>query len=391
MLPLVAALFTIFLTAPVKNGIDVLAEQKFVPLAGKRVGVITNHSAITLNHEHLIDLLAAAPGVKLVAIFTPEHGLAGSAAPGADVASSVYEKTGTPIYSLYQKGSQRPNPEMFKDVDALVYDIQDVGARFFTYITTLGYTLEGAAKAQIPYYVLDRPDPVNGVAVEGPLLDTNHFSFAGYMRMPVRYGMTAGELAQMYNAENKLGADLHVIKMQGWKRAMFFDQTGQEWVNPSPNMRSLTAAILYPGLCLMEAISVGRGTDTPYQIIGAPWIKSRELAQYLNDQKLPGVSFIPRRFTTTEAPFKGQTIDGVEVELLDRNTIDSVRVGLEIMAGMIKLYPGKFDVKSRIVLLGSDAAAARLMRGESGTMVNQSFQNDLAAFRKMRQQYLLYE
>lgn len=376
---------------PVKNGIDVLVEQKFAPLAGKRVGVITNHSAITLNHEHLIDLLAAAPNVKLVAIFTGEHGLSGTAAPGADVASSIYEKTGTPIYSLYQKGSQRPNPDMFKDIDALVYDMQDVGARFFTYITTLGYTLEGAGKAKIPFYVLDRPDPINGVAVEGPLLDPSHFSFVGYMRMPVRYGMTVGELSQMFNGENKLGVDLHVIKMEGWKRTMFFDETGQEWVNPSANMRSLTAAILYPGLCLLEAISVGRGTDTPYQMVGAPYWKGREMAQYMNDLKLPGASFIPRRFTTTAEPFKGQTIDGVEVQVLDRRAIDSVRVGLEFIAAMVKLYPGKFDVKARIVLLGSDDAAARLIRGESGAVVNQSFQDDLAAFRKMRQGYLLYE
>jgi uncharacterized protein YbbC (DUF1343 family) len=211
------------------------------------------------------------------------------------------------------------------------------------------------------------------------------------MRMPIRYAMTVGELAQMYNGENKLGADLHVIKMEGWKRAMFFDETGQEWQNPSPNMRSLTAAILYPGTCLLESISVGRGTDTPYQIVGAPWWKAREMAQYMNDLKLNGVSFVPRRFTTTEEPFKGQTIDGVEVQLLDRRAIDSVRVGLEFIAAMVKLYPGKFDVKKGIRLLGSDDAAARLIRGESGAAVNQSFQSDLAAFRKMRQGYLLYE
>src|SRR5580658_2444927 len=227
--------------ARVKTGLDVLVEQHFAPLAGKRIGVITNFSAITYDRRHIIDVLASpeakAAGVKLVAIFTPEHGLSGTARDGATVASSKHESTGVPIFSLYQPGSYRPSPDMVKDVDALVFDIQDVGARFYTFSTTMEYTLEAAAAAHVAYYVLDRPDPVNGTAVQGPTLDAGHFSMVGNMRIPTRYGLTIGELARLYNGENQLNADLHVISMQGWRRAMWFDETGLEWQSPSPNMR----------------------------------------------------------------------------------------------------------------------------------------------------------
>jgi len=379
-------------TARVKTGIEVLEAQQFAPLQGKRVGIITNHTGVTADNRRSIDILAKAPGVRLTAIFSPEHGITGTL-DQSNVPSGRDEATGLPIYSLHNGGVYRPAPETLRDIDALVYDIQDVGARFYTYITTLGYMVEEAARRKIPIYVLDRPNPVNGVAVEGPLLDQKYFSFVGYTRMPIRHGMTVGELAQMYNGENKLGAEVHVIKMEGWRREQWFDQAGLPWVNPSPNMRSLVQAILYPGVCLLEGrqVSVGRGTDTPFQIIGAPWVKGVELAAYLNARKVPGLSFVPRRFTPADSVFKGQECDGLEILLLDRNALNAVGAGIELVSAIMKLHPGKFDVAGMMRLLGSDATAARLTAGDDPARIIESWGPDLQAFRKTRAKYLLYQ
>jgi len=379
------------LSGAVKNGIDVLIEQEFAPLAGKRIGLITNHSGLTYEGRRTIDVLANSGKVKLVAIFTPEHGLTGaregeSVAPGKDAA------TGLPVYSLYQEKTRRPTPEMLHGLDALVYDIQDAGARFYTYITTLGYTLEEAGRNHLAYYVLDRPNPIGGVAVEGPVLESKYFSMVGYMRMPIRHGMTVGELAQLFNGENKLGADLHVIAMQGWRRSMFFDETGQEWIEPSPNLRNLTEAILYPGTCLLEStqVSVGRGTDTPFQIVGAPWFQAKMVADWLNALHLPGVSFLARRFRPTAAPYKDRECAGVEVQLLDRQSINSVRTGLALVAATLKFHPGKFDLDKTMRLLGSGDVAAGLKRGESLEAIEATFQPQLREFLRVRERYLLY-
>lgn len=375
----------------VRTGLDVLVEQNFAPLEGKRVGVVTNHTGLTYDRRRIIDVLAQAPKVKLTAIFSPEHGLSGGLEePNAP--SGVDEATGVPVYSLHDREQYRPTPEMLQRVDALVYDVQDVGARFYTYITTLGYMLEAAAKARVPFYVLDRPNPINGVGVEGPLLEAKYFSFVGYMRMPIRHGMTVGELARMYNGENKLGAELHVIPMQGWKRSMWFDETGLEWISPSPNMRSLTQAILYPGTCLLESrqVSVGRGTDTPFQIIGAPWFKGREVTAYLNARRLPGVRFIPRRFRPSVSVYKDQECDGLEIQLLNRDRFEPVRMGLELLHATLKFHPGKFDLSSVMRLLGSDHAAALLKRGQSGSAVARALRSQLRSFRRVRARYLLY-
>jgi len=252
--------------------------------------------------------------------------------------------------------------------------------------------LEAAAQARIPFYVLDRPNPINGLAVEGPLLDSKYFSFVGYMRMPIRHGMTVGELARMYNAENKLGADLRVIRMQGWRRSMWFDETGLEWINPSPNMRNLTQAILYPGACLLESrdVSVGRGTDTPFQIVGAPWFKGREVAAYLNARRLPGVSFIPRRSRPTASVHKDLECDGLDIQLLDRNRFNAVLMGLELLAATLKFHPGKFDLNGIMRLLGNDEVAARLLHGQSGLTITRALRPQLSAFRRTRAKYLLY-
>jgi uncharacterized protein YbbC (DUF1343 family) len=380
-------------SAPVKTGIDVLIAQDFAPLAGKRVGLVTNHSGLTYDGQRTIDVLAKSGKVKLAAIFTPEHGLTGTR-DDEQIASGNDAATGIPIHSLYEGKSRRPTAELLRGLDALVYDIQDVGARFYTYPATLGYTMEEAARNHIAYYVLDRPDPIGGSAVEGPLLEAKYFSFFGYMRMPIRYGLTVGELAQMINGEKKLGLDLHVIAMQGWRRGMYFDETGLEWIEPSPNLRTLTAAILYPGTCLLEStqVSVGRGTDTPFQLIGAPWFESKKVADWLNTLgQLPGVRFLARRFRPTVAPYKGQECEGVEVELLDRTTFNSVRTGLALLAATLKFHPGKFELDNKTMqLLGSDDVAARLKRGEDVNTIEATFQPQLREFLRAREQYLLY-
>ncbi len=377
------------LSGAVKNGIDVLIQQDFAPLAGKRVGLITNHTGLTYDGRRTIDVLANSGKLKLVAIFTPEHGL-NSARAGESVASGKDAATGLPIYSLYGEKTRRPTPEMLRGLDALVYDIQDAGARFYTYITTLGYTMEEAGRNHIAYYVLDRPNPIGGVAVEGPLLESKYFSMVGYMRMPIRHGMTVGELAQFFNGEKKLGVDLHVIAMEGWRRSMFFDGTGLEWIAPSPNLRNLTEATLYPGSCLLEAISVGRGTDTPYEIVGAPWFQGKAVADWLNAQNLPGVRFMARHFRPSAPPYKDEDCDGLDIQLVDRQVFNAVRMGLALLAATLRFHPGKFDLDKTMRLLGSDDVAARLRRGESVETIEASFQPELREFLKVRERYLLY-
>lgn len=381
------------LPARVKTGLDVLVEQDFAPLAGKRLGVIANQNTLTWDHRGILNVMAKSSNVKLMAIFGPEHGFTGANEAGANIDSTKDPLTGAPIYSLYNKGSYRPTPEMLANLDALVFDLQDVGARFYTYPTTLGYILEAAAKSKLPVYVLDRPNPINGESVEGPLLDKAYFSMIGYARRPIRHGLTIGELAQLFNGENKIGADVRVIKMQGWQRAMWLDQTGLEWINPSPNLRSLAAVILYPGTCLVEnmAISIGRGTDRPFEMFGAPWLKNLEIADYLNARNIPGVRFMARRFSTSEQPYKGQELNGIDVQLLDRDRLNSPLMGLELIAALLKFHPDKFTLDRKIMLLlGSDRAAQLLKQGLTGAEVNTRMQDEVAAFRTLRQKYLLY-
>src|SRR5437764_222581 len=298
--------------AEVLNGIDVLERDGFKELQGLRVGLITNHTGRDRAGRQTIDVLRGAPGVKLTALFSPEHGIRGQA--DEKVSDTVDEKTGLPIYSLYGE-TRRPRPEQLKNLDALVYDIQDVGARFYTYISTLGYALEEAAKARIPVFVLDRPNPIGGMDVEGPVADADKLSFTAYHTIPVRHGMTVGELAQLYNEQRKIGCDLHIVRMENWRRAMWFDAPGQVWVNPSPNMRSLTEATLYPGVGLLETtnLSVGRGTDTPFELVGAPWLDAQKLAAYLNGRALAGVRFVPARFTPRASAFKGEECGGINL------------------------------------------------------------------------------
>lgn len=377
--------------AQVKTGLDVLVEDDFRPLAGKRVGLATNQTGVDGKGRRNIDLFAHAKNLKLTAIFSFEHGIAGTRDDNR-IESAIDEATGVPIYSLYNGPTRKPTPEMLKNVDVLVYDKQDNGARFYTSVTSMAYVMEAAAENRIPYYVLDRPNGINGVDTGGTLLDAKYVSFVTYMPgFPIRHGMTMGEMARYFNGEKQLGADLHVIRMQGWKRSMWFDETGLEWVNPSPNIRNLTEAILYPGTCLLEGneVSVGRGTDTPFEIVGAPWFRAREVAAYLNGLKMPGVRFVYRRFRPSSSVHKGEECQGLDIQIVDRNVFDPVLMGMELLTATIRLHPGKFTPTMR--LLGSDAVLAELRAGKSGREILEAARASLNEFRRIRAKYLLYE
>lgn len=372
------------------TGIDVLEAEDFAPLNGKRIGLITNQTGIDRNGRSTIDLLAHAQGVKLVALFSPEHGIRGVL--DERVSSTTDAATGLPVYSLYGD-TVRPTAAMLAGLDALVFDIQDAGVRFYTYITTMGYTMEAAAAHHLAYFVLDRPDPLGGERIEGPMLDRDLTSFTGYFPMPVRTGMTLGEMAKMFNVEKKIGCVLHVIRMQNWRRSEYFDQTGLPWVNPSPNLRSGTAEILYPGLEILQAggVSVGRGTDKPFERLGAPWIQGEEFAEELNRRAIPGVRFEPDRFTPDSGLYKGELCQGARAVVTDRAALQTMRMGMEIAAALSKLYPGKFDVAKMVALVGNAATIERLTKGEAPTAIVAGWNKDLAAFRRMRAKYLLYQ
>lgn len=375
--------------AEVLNGVDVLARDGFKQLQGMRVGLVTNHTGRDRAGRQTIDVLREAPGVKLVALFAPEHGIRG--ALDEKVSDAVDEKTGLPIYSLYGE-TRRPKPEQLKNLDALVFDIQDIGARFYTYISTMGNVMEEAAKAKLPLFVLDRPNPINGVDVEGPVADADKLSFIAHHTIPVRHGMTIGELAQLFNEQRKIGCDLRVVKMENWRRGMSFDATGQVWVNPSPNMRSLTEALLYPGVGLLETtnLSVGRGTDTPFEVVGAPWLDGRRLAPYLNARALPGVRFVPVRFTPKASVFKNEECGGVNIIITDRARFRPVRVGIEMAVALRRLYPNDWKVDDYLRLLVNADTLARVKRGDAPEEIERAWGERLAEFRRARSRVLLY-
>jgi uncharacterized protein YbbC (DUF1343 family) len=374
----------------VMNGIDVLREQNFAPLAGKNVGLITNHTGLASDGTTTIDLLYRSEACKLVALFSPEHGIRGVV--DSPVISSMDEATGLPIYSLYGE-NRRPTPEMLKGIDALVFDIQDIGARFYTYITTMAYCMEAAAKQNIPYYVLDRPNPVGGIKVEGPMLDEDKTSFVGYMPLPVRHGMTVGELARYFNREKKIGAQLHVIEMKGWRRSFYFWDTGQLWVDPSPNMRNMLEAVLYPGVCLLEAsnLSVGRGTDRPFELVGAPWIEPRDLAAALQSVQPPGVKFVPVFFTPSASIYRGTKCGGVSILITDSEKLNSVLVGLTLISVLRRLYPTEFEVGKVMDLLGNAEAMRSLKSGRSPAEALRADRPEILDFLAKRRKALIYD
>ncbi len=379
-------------SAIVHNGIDVLEKTNFKDLEGKRIGLVTNHTGRNFAGKPTIDVLFEAKNVKLVSLFAPEHGIRGEL-DVEKIDDTKDEKTGLPVYSLYKDGLRRPKPEHLKDLDAIVYDIQDIGARFYTYTATLKNVMEEAAKAKIPVYVLDRPNPINGVIVEGSLAEEEKLSFIAAHTIPVRYGLTIGELGQLMNAERKIGADLRVIKMDGWSRAMWFDETGQIWINPSPNMRSLTEATLYPGIGLLETtnLSVGRGTDTPFEVVGAPWLDGQRLAKHLNERNLKGVRFVPVRFKPTTSVFKGEDVSGINIIVTDRAVFESVRTGIEIATALRKFYPNDWQVDRYGRLLVNGQFLDMVKRGDTPEAVTLAWRKSLEEFEKRRAPYLLYK
>ena len=369
------------------TGLDVLEQDHFRSLQGKRIGLITNQTGVDRLGRRNVDQMRAA-GVNVTALFSPEHGLAG-VEDHPNVGDAVDTATGIKVWSLYGK-TLRPTAEMLHGLDALVFDIQDVGVRFYTYESTMFYAMEEAAKANLPFYVLDRPNPITGTHVEGPMLDPDKLSFTGSWPLPLRHGMTIGELARFLNGEKHLHANLQVVEMTGWDRGDWFDATGLPWVDPSPNIRNLNEALLYPGIAMLEAsenYSVGRGTDSPFEQIGADWIHGRDLARYLTNRNIPGVRFYPVRFTPGSSHFSGKTIEGVRLTVTNRDAVSSSRLGLEVAAALIELYPNKIAIPANKDLIGNGGVMHTLATGGDATTAAGS---GLQKFLEVRQKYLLY-
>ena len=374
---------------PAQTGIDVLRAGSFALLKGRRVGLVTNHTGRARDGATTIDLLHGAKDVTLVRLFSPEHGIRGIL--DSSVPSTTDEKTGLTIYSLYGD-TRRPNDAMLEGIDTMVFDLQDIGARFYTYMTTMAYVMEEAAKRRIAVVVLDRPNPIDGYQVEGPTLDKTALGFTGYFPMPIRHGMTLGELAKLFNAENKIGADLTVVAMKNWNREQWFDSTGLPWINPSPNMRNLIQATLYPGIGAIEGtnLSVGRGTDTPFEQIGAPWIDGVALSDALNARNLAGIRFYPVRFTPASSKHANAECGGVFMIVTDRLAIRPVRVGVEIAAMLQKLYGAKYELEAAERLFGSKEGLARIRAGEDPNAIVAMWSQGESRWRSMRTKYLLY-
>jgi uncharacterized protein YbbC (DUF1343 family) len=391
----------------VRTGIDVLESHDFAEIATTnseagypkttRVALVTNQTGVDSEGRRTIDVLAGQAaktrGIELTAIFSPEHGVHGNQETDS-IADSTDAATGLPVYSVYGNtdAKRRPSPEILKTVDTIVFDIQDIGARFYTYETTLGYFLEAAARTGTSIVVLDRPNPINGTSVQGPVSDAGRESFTNYASIPVRHGMTIGELALYYNSERGIGARLTVVRMEGWKRSDWMDETGLAWVNPSPNIRSLTAATLYPGVALLETtnLSVGRGTETPFELVGAPWIDGRKLAKYMKHKGIHGVRFIPAEFTPEtdrQAKFK---CGGVKIVLTDRDALDSPQLGVELAAAIRKLFPMAFNFTKLDRLMVNAATTRAIITRKNPRKIAQRWRKPLEEFRARRAKYLLY-
>ncbi|HEX3585641.1 MAG TPA: exo-beta-N-acetylmuramidase NamZ domain-containing protein [Candidatus Angelobacter sp.] len=382
----------------VLTGIDVLEQDNFASLKQDKtqmtIGLLTNNTGVDGQGRRTIDVLAAAPGIKLAAIFAPEHGIFG-AQDDLKVENTTDSVTGIPVYSMYggTDAKKRPPLDVLKTLDAVVFDIQDAGARFYTYPATLGYLLEAAAQTNTEVIVLDRPDPVNGSFVQGNMSQAEFASFTSYHPTPIRFGMTPGELAQMYNVERKIGARLRVIPMQGWLRGDWFDSTGIVWINTSPNLRSVNEAELYTGVALVEGtnVSVGRGTDTPFEVMGAPWIDARTYSDYMNARLIPGVRFVPMTFTPVSGPYANQLCKGVNIIVTDRTVLDAPEMGIELAAALKKLYPDNWKMEHMITALSNQQVFDALAAGEDPRSMAQGWQEDLEKFKEMRQKYLIYK
>ena len=383
----------------VLTGLEVLEAQNFKQLIGegtpekpRRIGVVTNQTGLDSQGKRTIDILAHIPGIELKAIFSPEHGVTGTL-DTTDINNSKDAATGLPVYSVYGVGdARRPKPEQLRDLDAVVYDIQDAGVRFYTYETTLGYFLEATAKAGIEMMVLDRPNPITGSYVQGPVSEPGKESFVNYTSEPVRQGMTVGELARMFSAERKINAKLTVVAMQGWQRGDWFDATSLIWTNPSPNLRSLNQATLYPGVALIEGtnVSVGRGTDTPFEVVGAPWVSAKDFAQYLNQRLIPGVRFVPITFTPSSSTNSNQLCQGVNMVITERNSLDAPELGIELASALHKLYPDQFKMDRMPQLLVDQVSFDAIQRGDDPRRIADGWRDGLDKFQEIRKKYLLY-
>jgi len=382
----------------VQAGIDVLEAHGFDLIRGtdgkRKIGLLTNQTGVDSQGRRTIDVLAAAPGVSLEAIFSPEHGVTGTL-DTTEIGDSRDSATGVPVYSVYggTDVARRPSPEIMKTLDAVVIDIQDAGTRFYTYETTLGYFLESAAKAGIDIIVLDRPNPITGSFVQGPISEPGHESFTNYQSLPVRHGMTVGELAKLFNAERGINARLQIVPLEGWMRGDWYDSTGLAWINPSPNLRSLTEAELYPGVALVEGtnVSVGRGTDTPFELLGAPWINAGELAKYLNARDISGVRFVPVSFTPSASTHFGQQCQGVNIIVVERNAFDAPQLGVEMASALHKLYPEQFHMERMIDLLVNQGVYDAIASGEDPRRIGEDWREALEKFEQLRQKYLIYK
>ncbi|MCA9129189.1 MAG: DUF1343 domain-containing protein [Planctomycetales bacterium] len=376
-------------TTRVLTGIDVLQLHQFRELAGRRVGLITNHTGRDRHGEGTAQLLSKS--TNLVALFSPEHGFEGKL-DVAHIGDSADAATGLKIHSLYGE-TRRPTAEMLKDIDVLVFDIQDIGARFYTYISTMGEAMQAAAEHGKQFVVLDRPNPINGKDVAGPMLDAGAESFVAFHQLPVRHGMTIGEIALLLKDERGLDLDLKVIECQGWRREMSWEATNLTWINPSPNMRSLTQAFLYPGIGLLETtnVSVGRGTDTPFEVLGAPWIDGKQLAAALSERRIAGVRFVPIEFTPASSKFADQLCQGINVAIVDQKLFEPVSVGLEIACQLRALFPNDWDTKSLNRLLGSQAVFQAIVDGAGVAVALDNSLDGVSDFKRKRSKYLLYE
>jgi uncharacterized protein YbbC (DUF1343 family) len=382
----------------VSNGIDELEARDFDALrvpgaATPRVGLVTNQTGVDSRGNRTIDILAHVRGLHLSAIFSPEHGVQGTS-DKADVGDTKDGPTGVTVYSVYgdSDAKRRPPLDVLRMLDVLVFDIQDAGVRFYTYETTLGYFLEAAAKLGKPVVVLDRPNPINGAYVQGPVSDTGQESFLNYYAVPVRHGMTIGELAKLYNTERHINANLTVVPMKGWLRGDWFDSTSQLWVNPSPNLRDLNQVTLYPGVALIEGtnISVGRGTDTPFEVVGAPWVSARRLAAYLNERTIAGVRFVPTLFTPTSGPYAHQQCEGIQIVVTNREVLDAPELGMELAAALHKAAPTGFDIGHVRPLLVNQAAFTALQAGQDPRRIADDWRDGVEQFMQIRKKYLIY-
>jgi uncharacterized protein YbbC (DUF1343 family) len=387
----------------VLTGIDVLEQRRFDLLQRtdgrkNRIGLVTNQSGIDRAGRRTIDVLSHASGVELAAIFSPEHGIAGKL-DTTDIGNSLDQATGAPVYSVYgaKDAQRRPAPALIKTLDSIVFDLQDAGTRFYTYETTLGYFLEAATQAGIPVFVLDRPNPLNGVRVQGPISDPSvcggaNCRFVNYHPLPVRHGMTLGELAKLFNSERHLGTQLTVVPMQGWQRSEWFDSTGLPWVDPSPNLRSLAAATLYPGVGMIEGtnVSVGRGTDTPFELIGAPWIKEGALAAYMNQRAIPGVRFSPASFTPQASRHAGEQCHGLRIVIDEREALDVPELGIELASALHKLFPADYKLPPMLDLLADRDVLDAIVAGQDPRQIASEYRAATMRFEQLRKKYLMY-